>query len=297
MIQDIAPHQYDVTYRRTEVKDQSIMLIYHNGGLLCQMEGEEITYPTVEEIAEVYPDVYEKAKFLFCIDAEDYFELRSPYIEKFENLLEKWRERYGTERKNWTYLSRDAIRNVRPVWKAFAAITGFQIHKWYTDNRFCGRCGTKMKALGYERAMKCTACGKVSYPQICPSVIIGITDGNRILMTKYASSHSKYKKYALVAGYTEIGESLEDTVRREAMEEVGLKVKNIRYYKSQPWSFSDALLVGFFCEVDGERTITMDKDELSAAEWFDRDKLPKERSEAAISLTGEMIDAFRDGLI
>ncbi|MBO5371653.1 MAG: NAD(+) diphosphatase [Lachnospiraceae bacterium] len=282
MIQDIAPHQYDVTYRKTEAKDSDIMLIYQNGSLLCHMEEEEIIYPTVKEIAEIVPNIYEKAKFLFRIDKKDYFELRNPKICEFGK---------------WTYLSKDSIRNVRPIWKAFAAITGFQIHKWYTDNQFCGRCGTKMQALEKERAMKCQHCGKISYPQICPSVIIGITDGNRILMTKYASNHSKYKKYALVAGYAEVGESLEATVRRETMEEVGLKVKNIRYYKSQPWSFSDALLVGFFCEVDGDNEIVMDKDELSAAEWFDRENLPTERSEASISLTGEMIDAFRDGLV
>ena len=116
-------------------------------------------------------------------------------------------------------------------------------------------------------------------------------------MTKYASNHSSYKKYALVAGYAEVGESLEDTVRREVMEEVGLQVKNIRYYKSQPWSFTDTLLVGFFCEVDGDAAITMDKNELAVAEWFDRDHLPMERAEASISLTGEMMDAFRDGLL
>ena len=95
----------------------------------------------------------------------------------------------------------------------------------------------------------------------------------------------------------EVGESLEDTVRREVMEEVGLRVKNIRYYKSQPWPFSDALLAGFFCEADGETKISMDKGELSAAEWFDRAHLPAERSESSISLTGEMIEAFQDGKI
>lgn len=152
-----------------------------------------------------------------------------------------------------------------------------------------------MEAQGSERAMRCPVCGKLSYPQICPCVIVGITDGDRILMTKYASGHSKYKKYALVAGYAEVGESLEAAVRREVMEEVGLKVKNIRYYKSQPWSFTDTLLVGFFCDVDGTAEITMDADELSAAEWFERSRLPEERSEACISLTGEMVDAFRDG--
>lgn len=282
MIQDIAPHQYDVTYRNTEVKDSDIMLIYYQGSLLCHMEGNQITYPTVKEIAAIFPNVYEKAKFLFRIDEEDYFELPKPVIEAFDT---------------WTYLPKEGLRNARPIWKAYAGITGFQIHKWYTENQFCGCCGTRMKAQGEERAMRCPSCGKVSYPKICPSVIVGILNGNQILMTKYASNHSSYKKYALVAGYAEVGESLEDTVRREVMEEVGLQVKNIRYYKSQPWSFTDTLLVGFFCEVDGDAAITMDKNELAVAEWFDRDHLPMERSEASISLTGEMMDAFRDGLL
>ena len=152
-----------------------------------------------------------------------------------------------------------------------------------------------MQAHGAERAMRCPSCGRLSYPQICPSVIVGITNGSRILLTKYTPGHSSFRKYALVAGYAEIGESLEDTVRREVMEEVGLRVRNIRYYKSQPWSFSGALLAGFFCETDGCVRITMDQDELSAAEWFERDNLPVERSEAGISLTGEMIEAFRNG--
>lgn len=282
MIQDIAPHQYDVTYRKTQAKDSDIMLIYKKGSLLCHMESSHITYPTVKEIAEVFPDIYEKAKFLFHIDEKNYFELRQPKIKAFGK---------------WNYLPKDGLRSARPIWKAYAGITGFQIHKWYTEHKFCGCCGEKLIPQGIERAMQCPVCGKVVYPQICPSVIVGITNGEHILMTRYASNHSSYKKYALVAGYAEIGESLEDTVRREVMEEVGLRVKNIRYYKSQPWSFSDALLVGFFCEVDGEAEIIMDADELSAAEWFDRQHLPTERSESSISLTGEMIDAFRDGLV
>lgn len=282
MIQDIAPHQYDVAYRKAKAKETDTMLIYNQGGILCYLEGNTITYPTVKEIEAVFPNIYEKAKFLFRIDEEEYFELPQVELEPFSD---------------WQYLSKDGLRRARPIWKAYAGITGFQIHKWYTEHRFCGCCGGKMKAPGNERAMKCVACGKIAYPQICPSVIVGILEGDRILLTKYASGHSKFKKYALVAGYTEVGESLEDTVRREVMEEVGLKVKNIRYYKSQPWSFSDALLVGFFCDVDGDSKITMDKEELSAAEWFPRNALPAERSEAAISLTGEMIEAFGEGRI
>lgn len=282
MIQDIAPHIYDVTYKNSSPLDVDIMLIYREGKLLCNMEEEQISYPLVKEISTVFPMVKEKAKFLFCIDGISYFDLPQHRIEEF---------------KRYTYMEKEALREARPLFRAYAGITGFQIHKWYKENQFCGRCGTRMDEHGAERAMKCTSCGKLNYPVICPSVIVGVTDKDRILLTKYQSTHSSFQKYVLVAGYAEVGESLEDTVRREVMEEVGLKVKNIRYYKSQPWSFTDTLLIGYFCEVDGDDKVTIEEEELSEATWFWRGDLPQERSEASISLTGEMMDAFRDSLI
>ena len=120
----------------------------------------------------------------------------------------------------------------------------------------------------------CESCHNMEFPKICPAVIIGVTDGDKILMSKYAGR--TYKKYALLAGFTEIGETLEETVQREVMEEVGLKVKNIRYYKSQPWSFTDTLLMGFYCDLDGGAAITLDREELAMAEWFQRDEIPVE---------------------
>jgi NAD+ diphosphatase len=134
----------------------------------------------------------------------------------------------------------------------------------------------------------CPDCGNVIYPKIAPAVIVGIIDGDKILMTKYAGR--EYKKYSLVAGFCEIGEAAEDTVRREVMEEVGLKVKNIRYYKSQPWGFDSNLLMGFFADLDGENVITRDETELAVAEWIER----KDTSgmNDGISLTREMIDVF-----
>lgn len=280
MLQDIAPHKYDVTYRNVEAADDDVMLIFSDNALLCCMDDDGITYPDVKDIEEVFPQVKEKAKFLFRIDETDYFELRKPAIEPFGK---------------WQYVTKDTVRSMRPLWKAFAAVTGFQIHKWYTNTKYCGRCGTKMKATGDERAMKCPECGKVYYPQICPSVIVGVTDGDKLMMTKYSANHSKYRRYALIAGYSEVGESLEDTVRREVMEEVGLHVKNIRYYSSQPWSFSDTLLMGFFCDVDGNTDVTMDENELSVAEWLDKSEIPEESADSSISLTGAMMKAFKDG--
>ena len=136
----------------------------------------------------------------------------------------------------------------------------------------------------------CPQCGLVEYPKICPAVIVGIVNGDKILLSKYAGR--EYKKYALIAGFAEIGESIEDTVRREVGEEVGLKVKNLRFYKSQPWSFTDTLLFGFFCQVDGDDTITMDDQELSVAQWVSREEVPDDPE--GISLTREMMTVFKE---
>ena len=99
-------------------------------------------------------------------------------------------------------------------------------------------------------------------------------------------------RYALIAGFAEIGETIEETVAREVMEEVGLKVKNIRYYKSQPWSFSDTLLMGFFAELDGDDRIRLDENELSVAKWCTREEVP---ADDGVSLTREMMRVFKEG--
>ena len=117
-------------------------------------------------------------------------------------------------------------------------------------------------------------------------------DGDRLLLTRYRGR--PFKKYALIAGFNEIGESIEQTVRREVLEETGLHVKNLRFYKSQPWVFTDSLLFGFFAELDGSDKITVQEDELSEASWFYRSEIPEDRTH--LSLTGEMMEQFRKGL-
>ena len=101
-----------------------------------------------------------------------------------------------------------------------------------------------------------------------------------------------YKKYALIAGFVEIGETVEETVEREVMEEVGLKVKNLRYYKSQPWGYDSNVLMGYFAELDGDESITMDTEELSKAQWFAREEMPAHND--GISLTREMMGVFEN---
>ena len=143
-----------------------------------------------------------------------------------------------------------------------------------------------------ERALCCKVCGNIVYPRISPAVIVGIIDGNRLLLTKYAGRD--YKRFGLVAGFCEIGESAERTIEREVMEEVGLKVKNIRYYKSQPWGFAGDLLLGYFAEVDGSTDIKLDENELSEGVWMEREELSPIGD--GITLTSEMILHFKNNM-
>ena len=139
--------------------------------------------------------------------------------------------------------------------------------------------------------LRCPACGNMIFPKISPAVIVAVTHGEKLLLSKYAGR--SYTRYALLAGYTEIGETVEQTVHREVMEEVGVKVKNLRYYKSQPWGVDGNILMGFFCDLDGEETLHVDYTELSMAQWFPRDALPAH--DDGISLTREMIRVFEEG--
>ena len=148
-----------------------------------------------------------------------------------------------------------------------------------------------MKHDTKERMMYCPSCGRQEYPVLMPAVIVGITNGDKIICSKYEGR--SFKQYALIAGFAEIGETIEETVHREVMEEVGLKVKNLRYYKSQPWSFTDTLLMGFYCDLDGGAAITLDREELAMAEWFQRDEIPVEPERD--SITNEMIIRFKNG--
>ena len=183
------------------------------------------------------------------------------------------------------------LRYVQPQYLAFATVTGYQLWFWYKNRRFCGCCGKPMKHDTKERMMYCPSCGRREYPVLMPAVIVGITNGDKIICSKYEGR--SFKQYALIAGFAEIGETIEETVQREVMEEVGLKVKNLRYYKSQPWSFSGTLLFGFFCDVDGEDTLTVDHEELSIAQWFERDQIIGQDNNS--SLTNEMMMVFAAG--
>ena len=184
------------------------------------------------------------------------------------------------------------LRRTKPKEECYAGETAYHLYAWYRDNSFCGRCGEHLEYSHKERAMICPSCGNVVYPKIAPAVIVGIlnSSGDKIVMTRYAGR--EYKGHALVAGFCEIGETAEDTVRREVLEEVGLHVRNIRYYKSQPWGFDSNLLFGYYCTADEDEPIHMDDGELAKAVWVSRDEIGEE--ERNLSLTAEMILHFKE---
>ena len=182
------------------------------------------------------------------------------------------------------------LRGVHPKERLLAAVTAWHLYVWYRDHRYCGRCGGALSHDKKQRMLFCPSCGNQVYPRISPAVIVGVTDGERLLMTKYAGR--EYKRYALIAGFTEIGETAEETVRREVREETGLSVKNIRYYKSQPWGFDGNLLLGYFCELDGSDAVTLDEEELASAEWVHWSEIPD--NVEGLSLTNEMMEYFRE---
>lgn len=280
MIQDIFPQKLDNTFHRISPSKDSRILAFKDHKIYAKCE-DGMTFLTWEMVTDWCRNQkigVPETMYLFSINRTTYFliNLNRDFVQ--EGFL--WHKMFS-------------IRRMQPKTEVFAAATAWHLYVWYREHQFCGCCARKLVHSKTERMLQCPVCGTMAFPKIAPAVIIGLTHGDRIMMTKYAGR--EYKNYALIAGFTEIGETAEETVAREVMEEVGLKVKNIRYYKSQPWSFTDTLLLGFFCELDGEEGITLDTEELAMAEWFERDHMPVEEED--LSLTNEMMMAFKHGKV
>lgn len=280
MIQDIGTHQFNRDYSLRQAKADDIALCYQAGKVLLRRGGAGYTLPRFEDFSQSYQPDRDDACHVFNLDGVGCFIARTAMTEN------------DLPDSTWEYVSMRSLRAVRPMEVAFAAVTGGQLQRWYESRAYCGRCGSKTEHSQTERAVVCSQCGLTEYPKICPAVIVAVKNGDKLLVTRYANR--PYTGWALIAGFTEIGETLEDTVHREVMEEVGLRVKNLRYYKNQPWAFTDTLLVGFYCDLDGDADITLDHNELCEGVWLSREEI--EPRENDISLTAEMMERFRLGM-
>lgn len=212
MLQDIAPHIYHNQMSWKEPEADDFVLCYRGRTLYCKVEDGSLVLPRVKDVEP------SALQYAFSIDE------RADYLLSDAELKEA---------NGFSYFDTGKLRTLVPGPALMAAAAGESLYRWYSGQRFCGRCGKPMEKSRIERAMVCPACGNTVYPKICPAVIVAIHDGDRLVLTKYKDRPVKH--YALVAGFNEIGESIEETVHREVLEETGLRVRNLRFYKSQPW--------------------------------------------------------------
>ena len=162
-----------------------------------------------------------------------------------------------------------------------------QVIEWHQHHNFCGACGQVTSTTPLDRSRKCEACNIAFYPRLSPSIIVLINKGDEILLAKNA--HARGNFYSTLAGFVEPGESIEETVHREVFEEVGLKVKNLKYYSSQSWPFPNSLMLGFHAEYDSGELV-LQEEEIADAQWFHYNNLP--HKPAMMSISGWLIDDF-----
>ena len=304
MLHEIAPHVFDVGMAFVRPREDDYALAFREdeaGRCLVMASVEEdgsITLPTCSDFFRLgeldesqhsdreggdgHSALGEPAplQYLFAIDKQAYF-LASPHEGSMA-------EGVGPDTRDMSSLPVRSLiaRNGDP--QAFAIATGMHLRSWYRDNQRCGRCGNRMEPSSQERALVCSSCRHTVYPRISPAVIVAVSDGDRLLLTRYAQG--EYRKRALVAGFVEVGETPEEAVAREVWEECGVWVKNVRYFGSQPWGLSGSLMLGFFADLDGSPEITLQDGELGWAGWIPRDELDDDDDYA---LGRVMVNEFR----
>jgi len=163
-----------------------------------------------------------------------------------------------------------------------------QVVHWDRTHLYCGHCGTPTELKEGEYAKVCPSCGLTVYPRICPAMMVAVVKENKLLMAR--NSRRPFKFYSVLAGFVEPGETLEECVRREVREEVGIEVKNIKYFGSQAWPFPHSLMIAFTAEYAGGE-IRIDENEITEAGWFGVDELP-ELPTSRISIARRLIDWF-----
>lgn len=276
MIQDIFPHKlHNEFLPSAQPNSNDSVFAFKNGEVAVKIaeNTHELVFPKVSELKKEAELIY-----LFSVDDERFFFLKDASLVP----------------NDYAFMNVRDVREQKPTpsYLVYALFTAKHLADWYRDTTYCGRCGGKMQPSNKERAMTCPSCSYTAYPRIMPAVIVGVTHGDEIILTRYRTG---FRHNALIAGFTEIGETSEETVAREVMEEVGLKVKNIRYYKSQPWGVANDMLYGYYCEVDGDSTIKMDDNELKLAKWTRREDIELQPDD--LSLTNEMMKMFKEGKI
>lgn len=303
MMHEIGEGRYNPEYKNIKMSDNDKAMSIKGSSVLIRAENGKAMIPSYNDIKNTFminDSVKENAYYLFAIDEEPYFsielseEIKSE-IKEYDSAEECIKDIEAlTSGEMYFYMSIHKLRDIKPVEMIFASATAVHIMNWKRSRTYCGVCGEKAVESETERAMLCPKCHSAEYPKICPAVIVAIKnkDGKLLLVRNKLGT---YHKLALVSGFVEVGESFEDAVKREVLEEVGLKVKNIKFYSSQPWGFSLSEMIGYTAEVDGDDTITLQESELSEGGWYTREETPSHAF--GISIGNEMLHKFKIGEI
>ena len=261
--------------------DPAYWFIFRGFQLLVYREEKAARVPRLNELAELgltavrhqYLGYLDGENPIHCYSAEVDAETAAPEGMAFSGL----RRLFG-------------LLDETCFWLAGRAV---QIMDWDRTHQFCGRCGRPTETQAHERAKICPQCSHTSYPRLSPAMIVRVTrqggNGREILLAR--AHHFRPGLYSVLAGFVEPGETLEDCVRREICEEVGLTVKNIRYFGSQPWPFPHSLMIAFTAEYDSGE-IQLEEAEMADAGWYTPDNLPK--IPPPISISRRLIDDYLD---
>jgi NAD+ diphosphatase len=273
MLHHIAPHVFHNTFQPVEIINPNDYVFYfHDNKIMLKKEGDFMTIPQRKDLSE--PLDKKNAIFLFSLNSTNCFLINSL-----------------NDTSSFVFEDIFVLRNHPLKEISWIGSVAYHLMGWYAGNKFCGKCGSKNVAKKDERALVCENCSTIVYPKISPAVIVAITCNDKILLAR--GKHYKGNFYSLIAGYVDTGESLEETIVREVREEIGIEIRNIRYYSSQPWPFSGSIMIGYFAEADDTQPIHIDENEIIEAAWFTRGNLPEHATN--FSIAGELIELFNNG--
>jgi NAD+ diphosphatase len=252
---------------------EALWFIYHQNRLLIKTGTNGYLVPRLRDLEKYKPFLIRK-QFLGSLDEIPCYaaELSSDNTVSGKYALKGLRELFFGQLEE------------ELVWIAGQAN---QLVDWSRSHQFCGKCGRPTEDGQDERAKVCPQCRLVNYPRVSPAVIVAVIRGNQILLGNNIRFKSGY--YSVLAGFVEPGENLEECVAREIKEEVGISVKNIRYFGSQPWPFPNSLMVAFLADYAGGE-IKTNTTEIKEAGWFAADNLPS--IPPKITIARQLIDWF-----
>ncbi len=245
----------DQTLLERVLGNRARILLVRGHELLCSKSGE-LSFLGPDELQSLATNICQKPAFLCRLAGFDYW--MAPVDSPVNLLGGQWlglREQMGRIDERLFTLAGQAL----------------QLARWQREHRFCGRCASPTKPLEGQRALWCARCNLHFYPRLSPCMIALVTRDDHCLLARHA--RSKREIFTALAGFVEVGERVEDTVHREVAEEVGLKVKALRYFNSQAWPFPGQLMIGFHAAYDSGE-IQVDGDEIHSADWWRYDRLP-----------------------